>query len=104
IARGDADEPRAEAFLVIGGRIEGQVREVMVLASLPNRLHARLFVEGLVAALLRSTVDDQVDSLHEIFEGARRLDARLLELRGHVRVRGVQRISLPNRELRLEIG
>src|SRR5207249_12134470 len=51
--------------------------------------------------LLRSAVDDHVGRLREIFEGTGRLDARLLELRGHVRVRGVQRISLDRKSTRL---
>ena len=81
VARGHADERRAEAVRVIRGRIKGQVRQGVLLAPLPNRLHARLLVEGFVAALLRGAIDDEIRVSHEIVEDARGLHARLLEFR-----------------------
>jgi len=75
----------------------------VLLAALPDRLHARFFVEGFVATLLGSTVDDEVRLADEIVEDPRGLHASLLELRKRVRIRGVYGMSLAYRELRLEV-
>src|SRR5207244_13506304 len=71
------------AVRVIRRRVEGQVRQGVLLAPLPDRLHARLLVEGFVAALLRGAVDDEIRVPHEIVEDARGLHARLLRSEEH---------------------
>src|SRR5439155_13361713 len=104
VARRHAYELGAEAFLVIRRGVERKIRQRVFLAPLPDRLDAGLFVQGLVSAVLRGAVDDEVGGPHEIAEGAGDLDARLLEFRSGVLGGGIQRIPIAYGHLGLEVG
>src|SRR5256712_6537227 len=96
VARGHAHERRAKAVRIIRGRVEGQVRQRVLLAALPDRLHARLFVERLVPAVLRRAIDDEIRFSPEIVGDPRGFPPGLLPLPQPVFFRRGPRLSFPH--------